>query len=193
MTDVVSRPELLGGISRAKAPEPELGTAPIAGERYWSPEFAQREWDGMWTKVWLIAGMVNQLPKPGDYVTFEIGRESILCVRGTTNGSASSTTCASTEATDSSRAERRHARSAASSSAPTTAGGSATTARLNWVSRRGGLRRGQPVRRAQPRRDPVATRGPGSSGSTWTRTLHAPARVARPGRRPARLPTAWST
>ena len=83
MTDVVSRPELLGGISRAKAPEPELGTAPIAGERYWSPAFAQREWDHMWTKVWLIAGMVNQIPKAGDYLTAEVGRESIICVRGT--------------------------------------------------------------------------------------------------------------
>jgi phenylpropionate dioxygenase-like ring-hydroxylating dioxygenase large terminal subunit len=33
--------------------------------------------------VWMIAGLTAQLPRPGDYVTFDIGRESILCVRGT--------------------------------------------------------------------------------------------------------------
>ena len=84
MTDVVSEPDrLFGGISREKAAEPSLGSDPIAGARYYSPEFAAQEWDGMWTRVWMIAGMVNQLAKPGDYLTFDIGRESILCVRGT--------------------------------------------------------------------------------------------------------------
>ena len=28
----------------------------------------QREWDHMWTKVWHIAGRVNQLQRVGDYI-----------------------------------------------------------------------------------------------------------------------------
>ena len=83
MTDVASRPVgMPRGISREKAPEPPIAGAGIAGERYWSPEFAQLEWDRMWTKVWQIAGRVDQLAKAGDYLTFDIGRESILCVLG---------------------------------------------------------------------------------------------------------------
>jgi len=83
MSDVVIDLERLrGGIRREKAAEPALGDNPIVGERYSSPQFAGREFERMWTRVWQIAGMVNQVPKAGDYITYEIGRESILCVRG---------------------------------------------------------------------------------------------------------------
>ena len=83
MTDVVKSPDhRSGGISRAKAPEPLITDGPILGERYWSPAFAAAEWEQMWTKVWLIAGMVNELVKPGDYITYQLGPESILCSRG---------------------------------------------------------------------------------------------------------------
>lgn len=70
------------GITRAKAPEPEFGTAPITGDRYYSQDFAQREWDCLWPRVWQIAGRVDQIPEAGDYVTYEVGRDSILCARG---------------------------------------------------------------------------------------------------------------
>ena len=36
-----------------KAPDPDLGTEPIPKTRYTSPDFMQREWDGMWTRTWL--------------------------------------------------------------------------------------------------------------------------------------------
>ncbi|MEM8902770.1 MAG: aromatic ring-hydroxylating dioxygenase subunit alpha [Actinomycetota bacterium] len=83
MTDLAGADleRLRGGISRDKAPEPSLTSNPITGDRYWSPAFMQREWDHLWTKVWLIAGMVDQLREPGDFFTYELGRESILCTR----------------------------------------------------------------------------------------------------------------
>ena len=40
-----------------KAPDPELGTAPIAKERYVSPEFMRLEWEKIWTKAWLLGGL----------------------------------------------------------------------------------------------------------------------------------------
>ncbi|MGI9621741.1 MAG: aromatic ring-hydroxylating oxygenase subunit alpha [Acidimicrobiales bacterium] len=84
MTDTASSPVEIRGIPRDKAAEPKLGTEPIIfGDRYTSPEFAQREWDHMWTRVWQIAGREDQVPEPGDYVNYEIGQESIICVRGT--------------------------------------------------------------------------------------------------------------
>lgn len=83
MTDTASSPVEIRGISREKAPEPALGTDPIIhGHRYTSPEFAQREWDHMWTRVWQVAGRVDQIPEAGDYVNYEIGHESIIAVRG---------------------------------------------------------------------------------------------------------------
>ncbi len=83
MTDLASDAgHLAGGISRDKAPEPALGSEPISGRRYHSKEFAQLEWERLFTRVWMIAGRVDELADAGDYVTFEIGPESILCVRG---------------------------------------------------------------------------------------------------------------
>ncbi|HJO22704.1 MAG: aromatic ring-hydroxylating dioxygenase subunit alpha [Myxococcota bacterium] len=64
-----------------RASKPQLGTDLIPKERYLSPEFAELEWKHMWTKTWLLAGFERDIPEPGDYFTFEIGRESILVVR----------------------------------------------------------------------------------------------------------------
>lgn len=64
-----------------KAPEPPLGTGLIPKERYTSSAFAAREWDGMWSRVWLLAGLERDARHPGDHFTFAIGRESILVVR----------------------------------------------------------------------------------------------------------------
>ena len=70
------------GVDRRKAPELVLGEAPITGERYWSKDYARREWEGMWTKVWLVGALERDLPEVGDFVTLEHGVESILLVRG---------------------------------------------------------------------------------------------------------------
>jgi phenylpropionate dioxygenase-like ring-hydroxylating dioxygenase large terminal subunit len=64
-----------------RAPAPNLDYVPIPKERYTSREFAQLEWDRMWTRTWLCAGRESDLSRPGDYLTFEIGPESILVVR----------------------------------------------------------------------------------------------------------------
>ena len=37
----------------------------IDGARYYSKEFAQKEWDGMWTRIWHIAGRTAEMPEPG--------------------------------------------------------------------------------------------------------------------------------
>jgi phenylpropionate dioxygenase-like ring-hydroxylating dioxygenase large terminal subunit len=64
-----------------RAPRPDLGNEPISKERYTSPEFAHRERERMWSRVWQMAGFERDLSEPGDYFTFEIGPESILVVR----------------------------------------------------------------------------------------------------------------
>ena len=59
----------------------DLTDVAITADRYTSPEFFDREWEGMWTKVWLLMGRASQMPEPGDYQTEDIGPESILMVR----------------------------------------------------------------------------------------------------------------
>jgi phenylpropionate dioxygenase-like ring-hydroxylating dioxygenase large terminal subunit len=64
-----------------RAPVPALGHERIPKERYTSPDYARREWQQMWQRVWLMAGRESDIPQPGDYLTFEIGTESVLVIR----------------------------------------------------------------------------------------------------------------
>ena len=64
------------------APDPRPARhAVLDTARYTGTEFMRREWEGMWTKVWLLAGFVADVPEVGDFVTFDIGQESILVTR----------------------------------------------------------------------------------------------------------------
>jgi phenylpropionate dioxygenase-like ring-hydroxylating dioxygenase large terminal subunit len=64
-----------------KAPDPELGSKLIPKERYISHDFMRLEWERIWTKVWLLGGLISDLAEPGDYIATEIGPESVLIVR----------------------------------------------------------------------------------------------------------------
>ncbi|MEN3950730.1 aromatic ring-hydroxylating dioxygenase subunit alpha [Iodidimonas sp. SYSU 1G8] len=81
MVAVVRIKDSVGTVAE-KAPEPDLGTELIPQERYISRDFMQLEWDRMWTKVWLIGCREEEIPDTGDYITTEIGNESLLIVRG---------------------------------------------------------------------------------------------------------------
>jgi phenylpropionate dioxygenase-like ring-hydroxylating dioxygenase large terminal subunit len=64
-----------------RAPDPGLEYRPIPKTRYTSADFAALEWERMWTQVWLLAGRASDIPEPGDYLTFDIGIESVLVLR----------------------------------------------------------------------------------------------------------------
>ena len=71
------------------APIPTLDTWPeqsirghsISGSRYTSRDFMEQEWEGMWTRVWLLLGRESELREPGDWQMEPVGREEILMVR----------------------------------------------------------------------------------------------------------------
>ncbi len=54
---------------------------PITGDRYYSREFAQAEWDRMWTRVWHVGGRIAQLEEPGDYIVHTFLKESVVMMR----------------------------------------------------------------------------------------------------------------
>ena len=70
------------GTTPLKAPEPDMGNEIIPKDRYLSDDFMQLEWERMWSKVWLNGCREEEIPESGDYITTEIGDESILIVRG---------------------------------------------------------------------------------------------------------------
>jgi phenylpropionate dioxygenase-like ring-hydroxylating dioxygenase large terminal subunit len=53
----------------------------FAGERYFSPPFAAREWDRLWTRIWHVAGRCNELTEPGDYIVHDFMHESVIVVK----------------------------------------------------------------------------------------------------------------
>ena len=62
----------------AKAPFVDNGTRRYDPSRYYSRDFMTAEWEGMWTRAWLIAGPRSDLRESGDYFRFDVGRESII-------------------------------------------------------------------------------------------------------------------
>ncbi|MEM8562096.1 MAG: aromatic ring-hydroxylating dioxygenase subunit alpha [Pseudomonadota bacterium] len=65
----------------AKQPPVDNGTQCYSKEGYFSRDYMAREWNKMWTRSWLIAGVESDLAKVGDYFLFEIGDESIIVSR----------------------------------------------------------------------------------------------------------------
>lgn len=49
---------------------------------YVSPDIYRHELDRVILRHWQCVGHVSQIPKPGDYVLFEIDRESVIIIRG---------------------------------------------------------------------------------------------------------------
>ena len=66
-------------IAEAAPATPAAVRIPV--EAYISEEYARAERDKLWRKVWLQAGRVEDLPKVGSYVTYDILDDSVLIVR----------------------------------------------------------------------------------------------------------------
>lgn len=54
----------------------------ISTERYTSREYADREREAIWMKVWQVAGRVDELPEVGDWKEYQLYDQSYLIVHG---------------------------------------------------------------------------------------------------------------
>ena len=70
MTDIAPR-------SRGDYTSP-AARRPITARRYTSAEYMAAEWERVWPKMWLFAGLVSDVSEPGEYFVFNLGHESIL-------------------------------------------------------------------------------------------------------------------
>ena len=76
MPQITTEQPFPGGVRPRTAHRAVLDTG-----RYTDPAFMAREWDGIWSRCWLFAGLESDLPDPGDYFIYELGRESVLVLR----------------------------------------------------------------------------------------------------------------
>jgi phenylpropionate dioxygenase-like ring-hydroxylating dioxygenase large terminal subunit len=74
------------GSLEAKRPDVDNGLRVPDPSRYFSREYMEREWQLMWPRIWLLAGVSSDIPEEGDYFTFEHGREEFLVVRQADGG-----------------------------------------------------------------------------------------------------------
>lgn len=62
---------------------PEAGDYRVLSpERYTDPAFLRDEWAGVWSRTWTCAGLVADLARPGDWIRYDLGPDSIVVVRG---------------------------------------------------------------------------------------------------------------
>ena len=53
----------------------------IPAQNYVSEDFAKREAEHLWKKVWQMACREDEIPKVGDYYTYDIVDQSIIVIR----------------------------------------------------------------------------------------------------------------
>ncbi len=58
-----------------------LGDEDVTKDRYIDPEFAQREYERLWTRTWQFACREEHIPEVGDYYVYDIGRQSFIITR----------------------------------------------------------------------------------------------------------------
>ncbi len=67
------------GLDRpAKFDEPQLRGDSVCATRYTDADYLKKEFQNVWHKVWNIGGVSYQMPEPGDYLTTELGQDSLL-------------------------------------------------------------------------------------------------------------------
>jgi phenylpropionate dioxygenase-like ring-hydroxylating dioxygenase large terminal subunit len=67
MSEPLVAPEMPGW------PEQKLRGHRIPGSRYTSRDFAEKEFEEMWTRVWLLLGRESEMPNAGDWQREEVG------------------------------------------------------------------------------------------------------------------------
>jgi phenylpropionate dioxygenase-like ring-hydroxylating dioxygenase large terminal subunit len=53
----------------------------IGPEAYISPDYARAEGERLWRRTWLQAGRLEEIPNTGDFITYDIGDDSVIIVR----------------------------------------------------------------------------------------------------------------
>jgi phenylpropionate dioxygenase-like ring-hydroxylating dioxygenase large terminal subunit len=80
-TGIVVNPQAPADSLEAKQPYIDNGTGTRGKDCYFRREAMQQEWERLWPRAWLIAGVSSDAPAVGDYFLFDIGSEAIIVAR----------------------------------------------------------------------------------------------------------------
>jgi len=58
----------------------------IGREAYVSADYARAERERLWRKSWLQAGRVEDIPEPGNFITYDIMEDSVIILRDDDGG-----------------------------------------------------------------------------------------------------------
>jgi phenylpropionate dioxygenase-like ring-hydroxylating dioxygenase large terminal subunit len=65
---------------------PEIGSyRTVSTERFYRSEVMQAEWQRLWPRTWIIAGLAADVANVGDWFTYEIGDHALVIVRSDRN------------------------------------------------------------------------------------------------------------
>ena len=70
------------GVQAVDVPAQRVSPVTIPTYRYTSPDFALREFDRLWPRVWQFACTLDHVANAGDWYEYRLGRYSVLIVRG---------------------------------------------------------------------------------------------------------------
>ncbi len=65
-----------------KLPDEVAMKPPLAPWTYQNPELFELEYDALFLRRWQLVGHVSEVPDAGDYITHDIGRDSVVVLRG---------------------------------------------------------------------------------------------------------------
>lgn len=68
-------------VLRTVAPPADLGTDDVSIDRYFSPQWHDREVAAVWQKCWQMACRVEDIPSVGDHVVYDIAHDSLIVIR----------------------------------------------------------------------------------------------------------------
>ena len=74
-------PDAPDGSLEAKQPARDNGSDIHSKVGYFSSDYADLEWEKLWSKSWLIAGVTADIPNEGDYFLFKVRHESFIVTR----------------------------------------------------------------------------------------------------------------
>ena len=48
---------------------------------YTDPDYYQKDLEAVFQKTWIFAASIAEVPEPGDYITLDVGRASVIIIR----------------------------------------------------------------------------------------------------------------
>ena len=70
-----------GSLEAKQARPHDIGNDVVDPKRYYTQDFQKKEWETLWPKVWLLAGVTPDVKESGDFTLFTHGHEQFIITK----------------------------------------------------------------------------------------------------------------